>query len=177
MFSGLLKMLPTFRKDNVKDTESPLNYDDLISLDAETLAEEGIAGAYQRLLPELKKHIRNPAQIYEYIDSEIPEYKVSCNGEEFTIYSAEVPGSEEESWARATYSLFVIVNAQLCDSEITFFAIDADNNLSGMFLTEQEAMAARNIIKSEADWPYIPTLDAPFYGQYHEGKSAGCMSQ
>jgi hypothetical protein len=91
MFSGLLKMLPTFRKDNVKDTESPLNYDDLISLDAETLAEEGIAGAYQRLLPELKKHIRNPAQIYEYIDSEIPEYKVSCNGEEFTIYSAEVP--------------------------------------------------------------------------------------
>ena len=62
MFSGLLKMLPTFRKDNVKDTESPLNYDDLISLDAETLAEEGIAGAYQRLLPELKKHIRNPDQ-------------------------------------------------------------------------------------------------------------------
>jgi hypothetical protein len=176
MFSGLLKMLPTFRKDNVKDTESPLNYDDLISLDAETLAEEGIAGAYQRLLPELKNISAIPLRFMSILILKSQNTKCRVMGRS-SLYILQKSLVLKRKVGQEQHILFVIVNAQLCDSEITFFAIDADNNLSGMFLAEQEAMAARNIIKSEADWPYIPTLDAPFYGQYHEGKSAGCMSQ
>jgi hypothetical protein len=40
-----------------------LDYDQLILLDAEDLAEAGILKAYESLLPELRKYVPRPAEV------------------------------------------------------------------------------------------------------------------
>ena len=45
-----------------------IDYDLWIHLDAEDLAETGIAEAYERLLPELLKYVSHPPQVEEVID-------------------------------------------------------------------------------------------------------------
>src|SRR5262245_29594256 len=93
-----------------------LNYDDAIPLDAEALAEGGIAEGYETLLPELRKFVDNPSEIEEDRDDDAPSYSVRCGGAEFEIYSPELDEEEGNSWGRATVALFSIVNAQLKDS-------------------------------------------------------------
>ncbi len=87
-----------------------LNYDLWIHLDAEDLAETGIAEAYERLMPELRKYVPHPAQIEEVNNIDTPTYSVRCGGKEYAIYG---PGLGEEgggSWGRATVAFFAIVN-------------------------------------------------------------------
>jgi hypothetical protein len=62
-----------------------LNYDELIPLDAEALAETGLKPAYEELLPRLKKYVASPAAVSERIDSDAPSYAVSCLGTEYPI--------------------------------------------------------------------------------------------
>ena len=57
-----------------------LNYDEMIPLDAEALAETGVKAAYEKLLPRLKTHVASPAAVSERIDSDVPSYAVSCLG-------------------------------------------------------------------------------------------------
>jgi hypothetical protein len=47
-----------------------LDYEQLILLDAENLAEAGIREAYESLLPELRKYVPQPAQVDEVIDND-----------------------------------------------------------------------------------------------------------
>ena len=108
-----------------------LNYDELIPLDAEALAETGLKPAYEELLPRLKKYVASPAAVSERIDSDAPSYAVSCLGTEYPIYAK---GDQDESWGRATFALFDIVNRQLAKTPYRFFAINGGNDLGGMFL-------------------------------------------
>src|SRR5262245_3589275 len=87
-----------------------LNYDELIPLDAEALAEGGVKAAYEELLPHLKKYVAAPAAVSERNDHDAPSYAVTCLGTEYPIYAK---GDEDESWGRATFALFDIVNRQL----------------------------------------------------------------
>lgn len=141
-----------------------LNYEELIPLDAEDLAETGIKAAYEELLPALRKYISSAAPIQERIDSDSPSYSVACLGKEYFIYGGE---DQEESWGNATFALFDIVNRQLEKTNHRFFAINGGNDLGGMFLTHVEAEAARKSLTSKQDWPYLPKHEAPWYGQYH----------
>jgi hypothetical protein len=85
-----------------------LDYDRWIHLDAEDLAETGIREAYERLLPELRKHVPQPAQVEEVIDNDTPRYSVRCGTREYAIYGPELDepakrgrsqgGSETRSW-------------------------------------------------------------------------------
>lgn len=144
---------------------APLDYDQLILLDAESLAETGIKEAYERVLPALRKYVAQHAPLEELIDRDTPAYAVRALGTRHEIYS---PGtSQEQSWANATFVLFYLVNRQLADQLPKFYAINSGNDLGGMFLTDTQYQAAMASLKTKSDWPYIPTQDAPWYGKPH----------
>jgi hypothetical protein len=144
-----------------------LKYDDAIHLDAESLAEGGIAEGYQSVLPELRRFVPHPATLYESLDDDTPSYSVRCGDSEFDIYSPELDEQKGNSWGRATVALFSIVNEQLENSTHRFYAINGGNDLSGVFLTPAEAVAAQATLRDKRDWPYLPKDEHPWYGQYH----------
>lgn len=146
---------------------SVLDYDQMVILDAEDLAEAGIKSAYEKLKPMLKNHVVKPIELVEKIDNNLPSYSVSSSGATYEVYSPALPSSEGESWGRATHALFSIVNSQLEVSPVKFYAISGGNDLGGMFLTEQQVVAAKRSLKKKTDWPYLPTLEHPWYGQHH----------
>lgn len=144
-----------------------LDYDRWIHLDAEDLAETGIGDAYDRLLPEMRQYIQQPAPVEETIDSEAACYTVRCGSEPYVIYSRELDARHGNGWGRATFAFFRIVNEQLIGSEYRFYAINGGNDLGGMFLTPTDAKAAQQSLPNPTDWPYLPSDDPPWYGQYH----------
>jgi hypothetical protein len=83
------------------------------------------------------------------------------------IYSPAMPEKEGWSWGRATHALFKIINDQLTNSDYRFYAINGGNELGGMFLTHGECEEARKSLRRKEDWPYLPTLEDPWYGQLH----------
>jgi hypothetical protein len=86
-----------------------LDYDKLIFLDAEELAEGGIAEAYAAVLPHLKQYVAEPAEVREVADPSAPRYLVRCWGVDYPIYSPELPDEEGQSWGRAAHALFKIM--------------------------------------------------------------------
>jgi hypothetical protein len=141
-----------------------LNYDEFIPLDAEALAEVGMAKAYEELGPRLRKYCPAPARIQENVDAAAPAYSVAALGRDYVIYSGD---DQEASWGRATFAFFDIVNRQLEGTGYGFYAINGGNDLGGMFLTPQQAEAARKTLPRKLDWPYLPTPEPPWYGQFH----------
>src|SRR5690348_8599382 len=117
-------------------TEKPmsdiLNYDQLILLDAENLAEAGIRQAYDSLLPELQKYVPQPAPIEEVLDNEVGRYAVRSGNKEFVICAPELEDGGGESWGRAAVALFTVVNDQLAHSQYRLYAINGGNDLGGM---------------------------------------------
>ncbi len=147
---------------------SELDYDKMIFLDAENLAEGGISRAYEDIRESFSQYVSKPGDIEEVADDNKPSYLVRSGEQEYVIYSPELPGSDEESWGRATYAFFKIVNDQLARSAYRLFAINGGNDLGGMFLTQVECDAARKSLPRKQDWPYLPTLEQPWYGQPHD---------
>jgi hypothetical protein len=97
-----------------------LDYGKMICLDAEFLAEKGIKERYDSLAGELRQYVREPAEVQEVCDDDAPSYFVKSRGVEYPIYSPDAPEGEGQSWGRATYALFKIVNDQLTTSEYRF---------------------------------------------------------
>jgi hypothetical protein len=144
-----------------------LDYDDAIHLDAEELAEGGIAEAYASLRPMLQRFADDLASVIEVLNDDAPSYAVRCGAEEFVIYSPELGDDNGNSWGRATVALFSIVNDQLQHSSHRFYAINGGNDLFGIFLTPEEAAAAQASLPSKADWPYLPKNEEPWFGMHH----------
>jgi hypothetical protein len=143
-----------------------LNYDDAIHLDAEALAEGGIAAGYESLWPKLREFVKSPAKIEEDLDNDAPSYSVRCGNIEFEIYSPDLNDEEGKSWGRATVALFSIVNEQLKASTHRLYAINDGNDLFGMFLTPAETTAAQKSLPNKRDWPYLPKDEDGWYGRY-----------
>ncbi len=152
-------------KDQVRPYQ--VDYDQMISLDAEALAEEGIQEAYLEIVPKLRENGIEPDSIEEMADHEAPSYSVKHRGVVYPVYDAGLGESEDQSWGRATYILFHIVNLQLDKSEKKFYAFYGGNDLGGMFLSRAEFDAARRELPKKIDWPYLPTLKDEWYGQPH----------
>jgi hypothetical protein len=144
-----------------------LDYAKTFPLDAEDLAEGGILQAYRSILNVLSRYVPEPAQIDEVLDNQKPSYLVGCGGQEHLIYSPELPEDEGQSWGRAAYAFFKIINDQLLQSDYRLYAINGGNDLTGIFLTQSECEAARRSLAHKEDWPYLPTLEHPWYGQFH----------
>ncbi len=146
---------------------SKLDYNKMLLLDSEDLAEGGILRAYQPVREILSQYVVQPAEIQEVVDDDKPSYTVKCLGQEYPIYSPALPDDEGQSWGRATYAFFKIVNDQMEKSEYRLYAINDGNDLGAMFLTEAECEAAWKSLPRKEDWPYLPTLEHPWYGQFH----------
>lgn len=151
--------------------EFELNYDAMHMLDAEELAEGGVLEAYQRLLPDLEGYVPNPDEVVENLDPDAPSYEVVHRGQTYPIYGPAVD-AELDSWGIATFALFTIVNAQLAGTATRFYAINGGNDLGGMFLTLEQAEASRASLERKSDWPYIPTLEPPYFGMFWDSVEA-----
>lgn len=142
--------------------EYPLDYDNVTHLDAEDLAEEGIRAAYLELLPQLRRYKSAPLEVTEELDSENGSYAVIAGGERYEIWGPDL--NANEGWPRAAAAFFIIVNRNLAEAQHKFYALYGGNDLSGIFLTEEELLLARKAIKRPSDWPYMPIMRAPHYG-------------
>jgi hypothetical protein len=145
-----------------------LDYDKMLVLDAEALAEAGIKEAYDSMASDFDRYQPEPAELQEVVDNDAPSYLVKCRGREYPIYSPDLPEEQGRSWGRATHAFFQIINDQLKKSEYRFYAINGGNDLGGMFLTQSECEVARRSLPRKEDWPYLPTLEHPWYGQHHD---------
>lgn len=165
-FATTLFMVIMAATGNAQTTKNVnLDYDKLILLDAENLAESGIGEAYSQLLPELEKYVSQPAHIEEVVDPDMPRYAIRVNGTEYVIYSGDIQGSEDASWGAATYVFFKVINDQLVNTNFRFYAIDGGNELGGLFLTPEHAEASRATLPRPSDWPYLPEAVGPWYGR------------
>ncbi len=140
-----------------------LNYDKMIILDAEELAEGGVGHAYAEVGQHLKDYHIALAPITEMRDDELGKYSVNYMSRVYRISGPDIP--ESESWGRATFALFDIVNKQLKGTSYRFFALNGGNDLGGMILTPIQADAAKKTLLSKSDWPYLPTDSSPAFGQ------------
>jgi hypothetical protein len=147
-----------------------LNYDELIFLDAEELGEGSIAATYHsEIAPALQRYGVTPASVAEEFDADHTSYRVVSQGKTYVVYSPEIDISAGQNWVNATFALFDIVNRQLENTPYRFYAINGGNDLGGMFLTEEACDDAIISLPRKSDWPYLPTPDAPWYGQpYNE---------
>lgn len=143
-----------------------LDYDDMIHLDAEDLAEGGIVKAYQEMAYLLRAYVPNPEPVTEELDDDVGSYAVFHRGIEYSIYHPAL-GNEDNSWGNATYAFFQIVNSQLEGSTHRFYAVNGGNDLDGIFLTPEECEAAKQRISKKKYWPYLPTSEPGWYGQFH----------
>lgn len=148
-------------------TAGELDYSRAIDLDAEALAEQGMLEGYTRILPALKAFVASPLVLRESVDADQGIYNVVAGGRVERISPSPSGGDEHESWGVATAVLFETVNRQLANAPVKLYALNAGNELMGIFLTERQAVAARKVIKRRSDWPYLPVRHAPWFGQYH----------
>jgi hypothetical protein len=146
------------------DTQSPLHDPDrLMILDAEDLAEGGIATAYARVCGRLRAFVPQPLAIEEHNDVDGPAYAVTAGGLRYEI--AKDGTREDLAWGAATFALFDIVNRQLQEQDVRFYAVNGGNDLFGIFLTAEEHSRAIASLAARSDWPYLPTRDPPEFGQ------------
>jgi hypothetical protein len=143
-----------------------LDYSEMVFLDAEDLAEGGILSAYVKLLPTLRGYVMEPDEITEMMDDDAPSYSVRHRDVEYLIYGHDMTDSDY-SWGNATFAFFSIVNAQLGGSAYRFYAINGGNDLGGIFLKSEQCEVAKKSLKRKTDWPYLPTIEPPWYGQHH----------
>jgi hypothetical protein len=146
-----------------------LDYDHMILLDAEALAEGGIGSSYRKdIAPVLKQYVATPAGISEELGTEAGSYKVTSQGQTYVIYSPGMDLEQGQSWGNATFALFDIVDRQLQGSSVRFYAVNGGNDLGGIFLTQETYNRAVGDLRRKRDWPYLPEAAPPWYGQPHE---------
>jgi len=146
-----------------------LDYEKMIFLDAEALAEGGIGEKYScDVAPALSQYVSTTADINETFDTSNGSYVVESQGQTYVIFSPGMDISEGQNWGNAMFALFDIVNCQLRESDYEFYAINGGNDLGGMFLTHDIYMQATKEYKNRSDWSYLPKLEHPWYGQPHD---------
>ncbi|MDB5552018.1 MAG: hypothetical protein JWL86_2002 [Rhizobium sp.] len=146
-------------------TPTDSRYDDrFVPLDAEALAEGGIKERYEELLPELRKYVSDQVEIEEELGEYSDFYVVRANGREYRIYDDP---DEQRSWGYATFAFFEILNENLADASVNFYALYGGNDLAGMFLTSEEMEEIRATTSNRQAWPYRPSMEDPWYGQFH----------
>lgn len=150
----------------VDDRTGAIDYDAALMLDAEELAEQGVADAYEELWTELSELGIAPAAVSENADAEAGTYSVQCGGANYPIWDPSIPTSH--SWGLATFALFDIVNRQLASHQLRLYAINGGNDLFGIFMTPGQADRAQRALPRKSDWPYIPTAEPGWFGMYND---------
>jgi len=133
-------------------TVGVINYDEMLFLDAEDLAEQGVALAYEEIKSKFQERGIDLSPIEEVIDNENGTYHVIYGGKTYCIYE---DFNDKNSWVNATVALFDIVNSQLQELDVCLYAINNGNDLGGLILTESEFAKAREQLENKTDWPEV----------------------
>lgn len=157
-------LLAIFASDSDRAGAASLDYDKMIVLDAEELAEGGVGQRYAEIRTVLMRSGISLEPISEALDPARGTYAVTFGADRYPIYDGS--GNGDEAWGLATFALFDIVNRQLSKTQYRFYAISAGNELGGMLLTPEQALASRGALPERRDWPYLPTRDGPWFGQF-----------
>ena len=156
------------KPDNTGNGRTVIDYEKVELLDAEDLAELGIGQAYLGLSQKLRDFGVDPEAIEEVIDVDGGCYSVRCGEKLYEICGGKDEEWEKDSWGRASYVLFNIVNSQLMNSEVKFYALNGGNDLAGVFLTTTQFNEARDNLRDKNSWPYLPVEEGPWFGMPHQ---------
>ena len=75
----------------VDDRTGAIDYDAALMLDAEELAERGVADAYEKLSTALNELGIAPAAVGENVDAEAGTYTVQFGGTNYPIFDPSIP--------------------------------------------------------------------------------------
>lgn len=153
-----------FTAANAADVNQAL-YDKAIHIDAEAIAELGMLDAYKAITPTLKQYVTSPSPLREIIDEMTGSYSVEANNKTYVISSPDLADKRFHYRGRATVAFFDIINRQLINSNVKFYALGRNNDLSGVFLTEREYIEQKQSGSAPFWKPYLPKLERPWYGQ------------
>jgi hypothetical protein len=145
----------------------PIDYEKTIHLDAEALAETGMAEAYEELQRQSGDLGVQWAPMREMWDGQEDgydggeNYRVEVNGKVYPVFGS---APTADAWALATATFFDVVNSQLSDSPYKFYALMGGNDLHAVRLTREEFEQAQRYHKRPYDRPYVPNRTPPNYG-------------
>lgn len=157
---------PSLQDRAVSVSVDPLDYEAAFILDAEDLAERGIKDTYDDLKPFLHKYVTDAQEVIEHFDVSSGRYWVQADDQTFEIFES-ASSDIGTAWGSPTVALFSIVNNQLVNEDIRFYALYSGNDLQGMFLTEQQVEEAKRFHQERRNWPYLPENEYPWFGQLH----------
>ena len=157
-----LSLLTFFGFSHADVSSFALDYEKAIGLDAEALAELGIKERYEEIRMHLRNYIDKTADIQEKIDGDAPSYSIIYHNETYVIFSP-LQDDQTHSWERATYTLFHIINDQLKDHDVKFYALYGGNKLEGIFLTDEEYQKAKKALREKSEHPYLPSNELAQY--------------
>jgi hypothetical protein len=164
----LSRILEWFTPKAVKrEAPSVIDHEKVELLDAEDLAELGIKRAYDGIVQKYPNYFPKPVPVEEKIEEDLGRYALSFGGENIRVSGGGTEEWEKYSWGRASFVFFRIINHQLRESGVTFYALYGGNDLGGVFLTDAQFQAARAELKDKRQWPYLPTEEAPWFGEPH----------
>ena len=92
--------------DSDESISFALDYDKMVFLDAENLAEQGILEAYTELRSELSIYVETPSPVEEILDIDTPSYQISFQGENYGVYGSGLDENEGQSWGQGYIHIF-----------------------------------------------------------------------
>lgn len=140
----------------------PIPYEEVVSLDAERLAEGGMIEVYDEIEPVIVSHGGRPDTLQAHNDAKTDRYSIAHRGITYPVSGGDI--SVAQGWGNAAAVFFEIVNRQMEGSEYRFYALNHGNDLQGVFLTDKQYAAARAFHRRGADTPFRPTREAPMFG-------------
>ena len=125
-------------------------------IDAEELIEGSFSSLYDEVRKKLIKHGIELEEdcIEEDVDTSEGVTTVSYNDQEYILCNNDI----EDSWERGAYVFFMIINSQIYDKNLKFYAVNGGNDLSGILLKKSEGARLMKLFANDEDLPYIPEL-------------------
>lgn len=138
----------------------PIDYEQIVHLDAEDLAEGGMVEAYERITAAIADERLEWAPMTQSGEG-TPDYSIHLLGESHRVYGYS-PGTDD--WAISSAVLFHAVNRQLVDLDFKVYALMGGNDLHAVALTERQFEEALRYHKRRYNRPYLPNQEPPHFG-------------
>ena len=135
-------------------------------IDAEELIEGSFSSLYDDVREKLIKHGIELEEdcIEEDVDTSEGVTTVSYNDQEYILCNNDI----EDSWERGAYVFFMIINSQIYDKNLKFYAVNGGNDLSGILLKKSEVARLMKSFPGDEDLPYIPEKPGSMDGEDNE---------
>jgi len=135
-------------------------------IDAEELIEGSFSSLYDDVREKLIKHGIELEEdcIEEDVDTSEGVTTISYNDQEYILCNNDI----EDSWERGAYVFFMIINSQIYDKNLKFYAVNGGNDLSGILLKKSEVARLMKSFPGDEDLPYIPEKPGSMDGEDNE---------